>query len=159
MKRILSLLLVMIMVVSMIPAAFATRNYDQGTDVTYDSAADDTIPDGNGDGKPDNQEYYTVTVPAKMAPGEEGTVTLAGTWASNRVVTVGAEDTVRLTNSINSADYKDLAITFVDMVHAGNNTTAKSYTGKVSVAAMPADALFGTWSGTFAYTVAIADAV
>ena len=33
-------------------------------------------------------EDYSVTVPAKLAPGESGTVTLTGTWSEDRVVAV-----------------------------------------------------------------------
>ena len=163
MKRFLSLLLVLVMVLSMIPTAFATRPHTQGTDVTYDASQDPDVGDSNHDGQPDNTEYYTVTVPALMNPklGEAvtGTVTLAGTWASNRVVTVAlASNTVKLVNEINGTDSKDLAITLTEMAYAGNNTAPKSYTGTVALAEMPADALFGTWKGTFNYTVSIANA-
>ena len=56
-------------------------------------------------------------------------------------------------NSINSNDKKVLNIGFAGIEKAGDNTEAKSYTEAVSVAAMPADALFGTWSGKFNYNV------
>ena len=144
MKKIISLALVACMLLSIIPMASATRDYTQGTQVVYTSSG---------------TESYTITVPALLAPGGDGTVTLSGTWAENRVVTVTAESTVTLVNSINSADEKVLNIIFPTMAKDGNNEEAKTYTQPISVAAMPADALFGTWSGTFYYNVSVADAV
>ena len=158
MKKVLSLLLVGIMVVSMVPTAFATTNYTNGTDVEYDAANDDTIGDINGDGQPDNTEYYTVTVPALMAPGASGNVVAQGTWASNRKLTVTADDDVTLTNSINAADQKVLDVTFPGIELAGSNTAAVTDTKAVSVAGID-NALFGTWSGTFYYDVEMVDAV
>jgi hypothetical protein len=163
MKRILSLLLVFVLVISMIPTAFATRPHTQGTDVTYDASQDPDVGDSNNDGAPDNTEYYTVTVPALMNPklGESvtGTVTLAGTWASNRVVTVAlAADKVKLVNEINNTDFKELAISLTEMSFAGNNTAPATHNGTVTLAEMPADALFGTWKGVFNYNVSVADA-
>ena len=146
------------MVVSMVPTAFATTNYTNGTDVEYDAANDDTIGDINGDGQPDNTEYYTVTVPALMAPGASGNVVAQGTWASNRKLVVTADDDVTLTNSINAADQKVLDVTFPGIELAGSNTTAVSDTKAVSVAGID-NALFGTWSGTFYYNVDMVDNV
>ena len=158
MKKILSLLLVGIMVVSMVPATLATTNYTNGTDVEYNAADDDTIGDINGDGQPDNTEYYTVTVPALMAPGASGNVVAQGTWASNRKLTVTADENVVLENSINSADTKTLTVTFPGIELAGSNTAAVTDTKAVSVAGID-NALFGTWSGTFYYDVEMVDNV
>ena len=145
------------MVVSMVPTVFATTNYTNGTDVEYDAADDDTIGDINGDGQPDNTEYYTVTVPALMAPGTSGNVVAQGTWASNRKLVVNADDDVTLTNSINAADQKVLDVTFPGIELAGSNTAAVTDTKVVSVADID-NALFGTWSGTFYYEVEMVDA-
>ena len=145
MKKILSLTLVLAMVMSMgVTTAFAAGNWEGGTLVTYSSTG---------------AEEWTVTVPATLAPGNAGDVTAAGTWGSNRKLVVTADDSVKLTNSINSADYKDLAVTFADINLVGDNTKSVSETKQVSVAAMPADALFGTWSGTFYYDVEMVDEV
>lgn len=174
MKKILSLLLVALLLVSAMPVAYAatgcqcgelpcdicggcpnpdctasnlctcetvdTNDYSQGTQVSYtaDSEA--------------NREY-TITVPASMEPGQSGTVTLKGKWASNETVKVTADANVVLTNSINAADQKTLAITFAGIEKAGDNVEEKTYTETVAVAAMPTDALFGTWSGKFNYNV------
>ena len=144
MKKILSLTLVLAMVMSMgITTAFAAGNWEGGTQVTYTATG---------------AEEWTVTVPASLTPGNAGDVTAAGTWGSNRKLVVTADDSVKLTNSINSADYKDLAVTFADIKLVGDNTQAVSERKQVSVAEMPADALFGTWSGTFYYDVEMFDA-
>lgn len=144
MRKIISLALVACMAFSIIPVASATRDYSQGTEVTYVGQS---------------SESYTITVPALMAPGDEGTVTLSGMWPSNRTVTVTADPTVTLVNSINSADEKVLTVTFPTMSKAGNNSETKTYTEKVSIAEMPSSALFGVWSGRFNYNVSVVNTV
>lgn len=166
MKKILSLALAALMVTSVLPVAYAADvDYQEGTEVEYVSADDTTIGDSNSDGSPDNKEYYTVTVPALLAPGDTGYVVAKGTWASNRKLVVGLkENSVTLANSINAADTKTLALTFANIELVGSNTapvsnvvaeTAPNGTA-ISVAAIE-DALFGTWEGVFEYTVAMQD--
>lgn len=140
MKKIFSLLLAALMLVSAMPVAYAADvNYDQGTKVEYTAA---------------NAEAYSITVPAALAPGQGGTVTLQGTWPSNKTIFVTADETVTLKNSINAADTKTLAIDFDGGISAsGNNETEQTIEKEISVAAMPEDAIFGTWSGTFYYNV------
>ena len=146
MKKILSLTLAVMLLVSMIPTAFATTNYTNGTQVEYIADADT------------NREY-TITVPALLNPGQSGTVTLRGKWASNETVKVTADASVELTNSINAADKCTLTVTFPGIEKAGDNVEEKTYTESVTVAEMPADALFGTWSGKFNYNVEYVDTV
>lgn len=145
MKKILSLTLATLMLVSMIPTAMAADvDYTAGTAVEYTADSD-------------ANRAYTITVPAELQPGQSGTVTLKGKWASNETVKVTADANVVLTNSINAADTKTLDIGFAGIEKAGDNTEEKTYTETVSVAAMPADALFGTWSGKFNYNVEFSD--
>lgn len=148
MKKILSLGLAGIMMFSALPVAYAadTADYTAGTQVSYTADADA------------NREY-SITVPALLNPGQSGTVTLKGKWASNETVKVTADATVELTNSINSNDKKVLNITFAGMEKAGDNVEEKTYTENVAVATMPADALFGTWSGRFNYNVEFDDGI
>lgn len=143
MKKILSLGLAVTMAMAAMPAAYAA-DYTQGTQVEYIADADA------------NREY-TITVPALLNPGQSGAVTLKGKWASNETVKVTADATVELTNSINENDKKVLNIGFAGIEKAGDNTVERTYTENVSVAAMPADALFGTWSGKFNYNVEFDD--
>lgn len=153
MKKVLSLVLCLAMVFSLSVIAFAaettpTGNYAAGTTVTYSEEA---------------TEAYSVTVPATLTPGgSSGTVSVAGKWASNRVVKVSAPTSVILKNSINESDTKDPAITFTAISKTGSNTveiTGEEADAKsdISVTAIYG-ALFGTWSGTINYTVSIEDA-
>ena len=182
MKKILSLVLAIMMLVSAIPAAFAIeppdytpvpcvhcngdmggslglpascghgtcphcgrcqecQDYSIGTQVVYNATG---------------SESYTITVPAKLVPGQGGSVVLAGTWADNRVVTVTADENVTLVNSILESDTKTLKVTFDGISETGDNTQALSFTEDVSVADI-SNALFGTWSGKFNYNVSVAD--
>ena len=157
MKKILSLALAGVMMFSALPMAYAADvDYTAGTAVEYDAAEDDTIGDNNGDGQPDNTEYYTVTVPAQLAPSGAGDVVAKGTWASNRKLNVTADATVTLTNTISGADEKVLNVTFPGIALVGSNTAAVSGTMEVSVADISA-ALFGTWEGVFNYQVEMVD--
>lgn len=130
MKIIISLLLTVMLVFSAVPMAYAadTQDYSLGTAVKYTAT---------------NNENYTITVPAKLAPGGEGTVTLDGFWASNTVVSVTAEENVVLTNSINANDKKTLDVYFDGISEAGDNNGKQSFTAPVSVANIE-NALFGT---------------
>ena len=139
MKKFISLLLAALLLVSAVPIALATNDYTQGTQVIYTA---------NG------SESYTITVPALLAPGSNGTVTLNGTWAENRTITVTAEPTVTLTNSIKADDQKVLDVTFAGISEAGSNTGSQTFTESVSVADIT-NALFGTWNGKFNYNVEI----
>ena len=142
MKKILSLTLAALLLVSMIPTAMAAENnWQGGTKVEYTAATND---------------QYTVTVPATLAPGGSGDVVASGTWGSNRKLTVTADDDVTLTNSINAADQKVLDVTFAGIELTGSNTESVSDTKQVAVANIT-DAIFGTWSGTFNYNVAMSD--
>lgn len=143
MKRILSLALSAAMVLSSIPFAYATNSYEQGTEVIYTAA---------------NNENWTITVPAKLNPGKSGTVTLDGYWPSNKTITVDADDTVVLKNSILQSDTKILNITFPGITKLGNNIERSTASETVSVQAID-NALFGTWSGVFYYEVETSDAV
>ena len=141
-KRIFSFLLIFAMVLTIIPTSYAkTSPYDEGTLVRYNGQAD---------------EAYTITVPALLLPGESGTVTLTGTWASDRVVNVTSDSDVTLTNSIDSNDKKVLDVSFVGIQAPGSNTKALSFSESVAVETIT-NAIFGIWSGTFYYNVSIED--
>ena len=141
MKKLISLGLVGVMALSMIPTALATTDYTNGTRVEYTASG---------------SESYTITVPAQLAPGGSGTVTLSGTWADNRIVTVTADPTVTLKNSFKETDQKVLDITFDGISEAGSNTGSQTFTESVSVADIQ-NALFGKWSGKFNYNVEMTD--
>lgn len=139
MKRIVSLLLAGVMMVSAVPVTYAadTQDHSLGTQVVFTAA---------------NNENYTITVPASLNPGQSGTVTLDGYWPDSKTVTVTAEKTVTLKNSIKAADTKTLNVTFLGISEAGSNTSKQTFTKPVSVEGI-SNALFGTWSGKFNYNV------
>lgn len=149
MKKILSLTLAVLMVVSMIPTAFAADvDYQNGTEVEY-TGTRSTVED---DGSVTHNAEYTITVPALLAPGGSGTVTLEGYWPSDATVKVTAEEKVEVVNNINSADKKELAVTFASIEKAGSNTAIVTASAPVSVANIE-NALFGKWAGKFNYNV------
>lgn len=149
MKKILSLTLAVLMVVSMIPTAFAADvDYKNGTEVEY-TGTRSTVED---DGSVTHNAEYTITVPALLAPGGSGTVTLEGYWPSDATVKVTAEEKVEVVNDINSADKKELAVTFASIEKAGSNTAIVTASAPVSVANIE-NALFGKWAGKFNYNV------
>lgn len=147
MKRIFSFLLAVVLLVSALPVAYAadTQDYSLGTAVVYTA-------------NEEANEKWTVAVPAKLAPGTGGTVTLEGYWPSTKTITVTAQESVKLTNSINANDTKTLAVDFKNGISAaGSNTEKQKFTETVSVEAI-SNALFGTWDGHFYYTVGTANA-
>ena len=151
MKKILSLTLAVLMVVSMIPTAFAAEaggNWAGGTQVEA-TGSRSTVED---DGSVSHNAEYTITVPALLAPGGSGTVTLEGYWPSDATVKVTAEEKVEVVNDINSADKKELAVTFASIEKAGSNTAIVTASAPVSVANIE-NALFGKWAGKFNYNV------
>lgn len=149
MKKILSLTLAVLMVVSMVPTAFAADvDYQNGTEVEF-TGSRTTV---NADGTETHNAEYTITVPALLAPGGSGTVTLQGMWPSDATVKVTAEDKVEMVNNINSADKKELAVTFASIEKAGSNTAVVTASAPVSVANIE-NALFGKWAGKFNYNV------
>ena len=139
MKKIISFVLAAVLLVSAVPTALATNDYSQGTQVVYEATG---------------SESYTITVPAQLAPGGSGTVTLEGTWADNRIITVTADPTVTLTNSIKAEDQKVLNVHFDGISEAGSNIGSQTFTEGVSVDDIT-NALFGTWSGKFNYNVEV----
>ena len=144
MKKIISLLLAGVMMVSAVPVTFAagTQDHSLGTQVTYTAA---------------NNESYFITVPAKLNPGQSGTVTLDGYWPDSKTVTVTADTFVKLTNSIKASDTKTLNVTFLGISEAGSNTSKQNFTETVSVEGI-SNALFGTWNGKFNYNVEFSEA-
>lgn len=139
-KKVIALL-TLIMVLSFSTYAFAENPTSKSTNVIYE---------GQG------VEEYTVTVPATLNPGQSGDVVLNGTYASNRKVNITCDETVTLTNSINSLDTKVLDITFAGIELVGNNNIAVTKTESVSVEDI-SDAMFGNWSGQFNYAISISD--
>lgn len=117
---------------------YKSSQSNNSTDVTYT---------GNG------TEQYTLTVPASMSPGQTATVKLEGTWASNRKIIVKADSSVVVTNDLDGST-NTINITFPNLEEIGDNEKAISKTQNISLSNM--DGLFGTWTGSFNYTVTLA---
>ena len=139
MKRILSILMAALLLVSTIPTAFAAEgehDYSNGTQITLV-------------GTQENQgAQWTVTVPAKMQPGQTGTVKAEGMWSADKYLQVSAPTSVALTYGAQSMD---VAITFDTIYKIGSSIEAVTASHDIAVA--DASRLFGTWEGTLAYDV------
>lgn len=155
MKKMLCLALALVMALSLaIPAMAAVTNNSGGTTtVTYDAS-------NPGEGGSATQENWTVTVPATMAPGGSGNVTVEGQWGASKKLVVGIENDATTVTLSSGDETKALAITFDGISVTGSNGAAitastAGATKQISVAnwgtSNPAP-LFGTWSGTITYT-------
>lgn len=145
MKKILSLALAGVIVVAALPVAYAAENeadYTAGTQITYMGTQEEAAG-GAGD-------VWTVTVPAKMVPGDTGTVKAEGMWNSDKFLNVGAPSSVTLTYG---AQTMDVAITGGKFSLIGNSAEAVSKEVEISVE--DASRLFGTWEGLVEYDVAL----
>lgn len=144
MKRILSILMAALLLVSAIPTAFAAEgehDYSNGTQITLVGTQET------------QGAQWTVTVPAKMQPGQTGTVTAQGTWAADQFINVHAPKTVTLTYGAQSMD---VGITFgksCGFSKIGSNTEDVTYSADITVA--EANRLFGEWTGLVEYTVTL----
>lgn len=143
MKKILSLALAAAMVMSALPVAYAAENetdYTNGTQISYMGTQE---VDNGGAG-----DVWTVTVPAKMVPGDTGTVKAEGTWGADKYLRVSAPTSVTLSYGAQSMDVN---ITFDTMYKIGNSVKAVS--AEHDIAIEEASRLFGTWEGVIVYQV------
>lgn len=147
MKRLFSLLLVVIMVLSLGTVIFA-ETWGETTTVTYSGKYQ------GGGGGTGGTEDYDLTIPATLeAGGAPGTVTITGHWPANRQAVVDADDKVTLSNG---SDSEDVAITFAGITKKGSNVAELEASENIS-AAEPLNAYFGEWQGILTYTVVIED--
>ena len=143
MRRFTSCVLALVMTAGLSNTALAAQQgWNYGTQVEYIATTVET---------------WTVTVPAQLAPEESGDVDAQGTWAGNRKLVVTADTEVELINNLNAAETAMLDIYFDGISQLGNNTNEINVTEQISVGAIE-NALFGTWSGKFNYTVSMIDA-
>lgn len=147
MKKILSLALAAAMAVAALPVAYAAENeadYSAGTQITLV-------------GTQENQgAQWTVTVPAKMQPGQTGTVKAEGMWDADKYLQVTAPKTISLAYGAQSMD---VGITF-GLAYSAENTgfallgsSTSEVTTSHDLTVAEASRLFGTWTGTLNYTV------
>lgn len=146
MKRILSFLMAALLLVSAIPVTYAAEgehDYSNGTQITLVGTQET------------QGAQWTVTVPAKMQPGQTGTVTAQGTWAADEILNVGAPCAVTLAYG---AQTMDVAISFHKAIgdicgfsQIGSSTDEISVSYDITVS--EASRLFGTWEGIIEYDV------
>ena len=140
MKKILSITLAAVMLLSIIPTAFAaeTQDYSLGTAVTVEGAGGE----------------YTVTVPATLNAGEVGTVTAKGYWASEDTLKVTAPATIEVTNTATSQK-ATINVDFDGIESLGNDL--EEMTIPVSISIDTGNTKFGTWTGTIVYNVELVE--
>ena len=140
MKKILSLTLAALMVVSMVPTAFAAENqdYSLGTAVTVEGAGGE----------------YTVTVPATLEPGQTGTVTAKGYWAAEDTLKVTAPETIEVTNTVTNQK-ATVNVDFDGIESLGDDLEELTKTASISVD--KGNTKFGTWTGTIVYNVELVE--
>ena len=134
MKKILSLTLAVMLVVSAIPTAFAaeTQDYSLGTAVTVEGAGGE----------------YTVTVPATLEPGQTGTVTAKGYWASHQILKISAPETIEVTDGTKTTNVN---VSFAGIESKGNDLEEMNV--PVSISIDDGGIKFGKWTGTIVYDV------
>ena len=97
----------------------------------------------------DGGEYY-VSVPAKLEPGQDGTVKAYGKWDSNHVVKVTAPEVVEVTNSETQAK-TNVNVEFNGIESVGNDLEDMDVSAPITID--KGDIRFGTWTGRIVYNV------
>ena len=136
-KKFVYWILVILMVLGLYTPVLAVEDTGQSTKVSLSGVGLDS---------------YLLTVPASMAPGSSDTVTLSGTWPSNKTYTTTVDNTVVLKNDIDTSESVSANVSIETLSLAGNNKTSVSATANVSVGQIP-DVLFGNWVGNFKYYI------
>ena len=139
MKKILSLTLAALLLVSMIPTAMAAdQDYSLGTQIT--------VVGGGGE--------YSVTVPATLEPGQTGTVTAKGYWSKDQKLTVTAPETIEVTHT-ETSQKATVNVDFNGIESLGDDLEEMTKAADISIDA--GNTKFGTWTGTIVYNVVLAD--
>ena len=159
MKRVLCLIMVMVMCLGV--CAYAANETSSSTQVEYIGSREPSGGgsggggEGGGDSSETVGEYYEITVPALMNPGDTDEVYVDGYWAANRKLTVTTDNKVTMTNSKDGST-RDLTVTFDGISESGSNTDEMYASSEISVQDMN-DVIFGSWTGTITYTIAVSN--
>ena len=160
MKKVLCLILAMVMCFGI--CAQAANETSSSTQVEYIGSREPSGGGGGGEGGEGGDssetvgEYYEITVPALMNPGETDEVLVEGFWAANRKLTVTTDTKVTMTNSKDGST-RDLTVTFDGISETGSNTSENSASAEISVQDMN-DVIFGSWTGTITYAISVSNA-
>ena len=153
MKKILCLIMAIVMCFGI--CAQAANETSSSTQVEYIGSRE---PSGGGEGGDSSEtvgEYYEITVPALMNPGDTDEVLVDGFWAANRKLTVTTDNKVTMTNSKDGST-RDLTVTFDGISKTGSNSTINSVSSEISIQDMN-DVIFGSWTGTITYSIAVSN--
>lgn len=158
MKKVLCLILAMVMCIGI--CAQAANETSSSTQVEYIGSREPSGggEGGGGEGGDSSEtvgEYYEITVPALMNPGDTDEVFVEGFWAANRKLTVTTDTKVTMTNSKDGST-RDLTVTFDGISETGSNTAENSVSSEISIQDMN-DVIFGSWTGTITYTIAVSN--
>ena len=158
MKKVLCLILAMVMCFGI--CAQAANETSSSTQVEYIGSREPSGggEGGGGEGGDSSEtvgEYYEITVPALMNPGETDEVLVEGFWAANRKLTVATDNKVTMTNSKDGST-RDLTVSFDGISETGSNTTENSVSSEISIQDMN-DVIFGSWTGTITYSIAVSN--
>jgi len=137
MKKILSLALAGVMMVSALPVAYAadTQDYNLGTTVSVEGTA---------------ASEYEVKVPARLDAGTTGNVVATGTWKSYETLIVTADTEIEVTSK-ETGKTTMVPVKFDGINATGNDLAAMNISKEVKVE--KGDILFGTWTGIVNYNV------
>ena len=132
MKKIYSLLLVLIMIFSSFSAAYATELEEL---------------------QERNAEFeYTITVPSHIGPGNGGLVFVEGFWSSNKLLVVSTPEIITLKYNDQECD---VGVYFNGIVQKGQDSNYIYAQETIEIENI--EVAFGTWEGTISYTVHLID--
>ena len=157
-KTVLTIFVAVLLVLFALSVVIKYKPSDSGKESVSESEQySESKTSGGGEGGGDSSEtvgeYYEVTVPALMNPGDSKTVSVTGYWAANRKLTVTADTKVTMTNTKDEST-RDLNVAFDSISERGSNTTQMNLSSDISVQEMN-DVIFGTWRGTITYTISV----
>ena len=147
MKKIISLSMVVLSLLSTMSIAYATTTYNQNNaDEAHTNISLSPAPRAVW-------ESYQVTVPSELSPGDTGTISVSGSWNSEQILTVSCPDKVTL----NYKDqYLDVHVDFEGISVQGSDTkaiTAETEGATKNIHIEDATVMFGNWTGVLDYSV------
>lgn len=140
MKKILSLALAAMMVVSVLPVAYAADNTYTNPDENTEIGTNVTVVGQGGE--------YTITVPASLEPGQTGMVTANGYWSSHETLKVSAPKTIEVTDGKKTTNVN---VSFMGIESRGDDLNEMNIPVNISIDS--GDIKFGKWTGTIVYDV------
>lgn len=142
MKKLLSLALVIVLLISAIPVCFAIQT--GGSEVSVENGTDVLLQGKYA------SSTYVITVPAQLSPGESGNVHVQGAWGENETLSISCPDKVVLTNTTNGNTI-DVNVMFDGFNQGGN--LYEEFDVSLNISIENVAVMFGTWTGHLNYEV------